>query len=69
MKIVGSQSRGQLEADPQKAWQRGKRLDAMLRIAQPSHLRGVWRLTHAQMNRLDFDHQLAQPANVNRAPK
>ena len=65
MKMVGTQDRSEIEPDPQIAWQRCKRLDAMLRTAQPARPRGVWRLTHAQMNRLDLERQLAQAAKVN----
>ena len=65
MKIVGTQNRGETEPDPHEAWRRGRRLDAMLRVAQPPRVRGVWRLTHAQMDRLDFERQLAQAAAAN----
>lgn len=65
MKIVGTQNRSEIELDPQKAWQRGKVLDAMLRGATTPHPRGVWRLTHAQMNQMDFERQLAQAAKIN----
>jgi hypothetical protein len=65
MKIVGTQNRSVIELDPQKAWQRGKVLDATLRGATTLHPRGVWRLTHAQMNQMDFERQLAQAAKIN----
>ena len=65
MKVVGTQDRSEIEPDPQKAWQRCKALDAMLRAARPPYPRGVWRLTHAQMNRLDLERQIAQAAKVN----
>jgi hypothetical protein len=65
MKMVGTQDRGEIELDPQIAWQRCKRLDAMLRTARAPYSRGVWRLTHEQMNRLDLERQLALAAKVN----
>ena len=65
MKMVGKQDRSEIELDAQEAWQRCKALDAMLRAGRPPYPRGVWRLTHAQMNRLDFERQLAQAAKVN----
>ena len=66
MKIVGSHNRSEIEPNPQLAWQRGRVMDAMLRGGLPPHPRGVWRLTHAQMNALDFERQLSQAARVNR---
>ena len=65
MKIVGSKNRSEIEVDPQKAWLRCKALDAMLGTSSAARVRGVWRLTHAEMNRLDFERQLAQAARVN----
>jgi hypothetical protein len=65
MRIVGTHNRSEIELDPQIAWQRCKVLDAMLRSALPPHPRGVWRLTHAEMNHLDFERQLTQAAKVN----
>jgi hypothetical protein len=65
MKIVGARNRSEIEPDPQKAWSRCKAMDAMLRASPRSYERGAWRLTHAQMNRLDFERQLAQAAKVN----
>lgn len=66
MKTVGSQIRAEFELDPAKAWQRGLALDAMLRVAMPLRQRGVWCLTHAQMNQLDLARQREQAAKVNR---
>lgn len=66
MKTVGSQIRSEFETDANKAWQRGVALDAMLLAALPVRLRGVWRLTHAQMNRLDLARQVEQAVKVNR---
>ena len=69
MKMVGTKNRSEIEPDPQKAWQRCKRLDVMLRPAQQPRPRGVWRLTHSQMNQLDLERQLAQAARVNLLPE
>ena len=69
MKTVGSQNRSELERNATQAWQRGVTLDAMLRAALPVHPRGVWRLTHAQMNQLDLACQLEQARKVNRLCK
>lgn len=67
MKIVGKRNRSEFELDPQVAWQRGKVLDAMLSDALVPHTRGVWRLTHRQMNKMDFERQLIQAATVNKS--
>ncbi len=66
MKIVGSLNRSEIETNPLVAWQRGRAMDAMLRGSLPPCPRGVWRLTHAQMNVMDFERQLAQATRVNR---
>lgn len=66
MRTVGTLDRDELEPNPQRAWERGRRLDAMLNVQRGPHPRGVWRLTFAQMNRLDLERQLAQAARVNR---
>lgn len=65
MKIVGTENRDEIERDPQRAWERGKALDAMLRGTLPPHPRGVWRLTHVQMNRMDWERQVAVAARTN----
>lgn len=66
MKIIGKHNRSEFELDPQAAWQRGKVLDAMLVAALVPHPKGVWRLTHTQMNKMDFERQLVQAATVNK---
>lgn len=66
MKIVGTQNRTEIERDPLRAWERGKALDAMLRNTLPPHPRGVWRLTHAEMNQMDLERQLALAARINK---
>lgn len=68
MKTVGNQDRNEMEPDPQRAWQRCKKLDAMLIAARAPYPRGVWRLTHAQMNQLDAERQLAQAAKIHQLP-
>ncbi len=65
MRIVGTQDRSEIERDPLRAWQRGQQLDALLRAALAPHPHGVWRLTHAERNRLDFERQIAQAAKLN----
>ncbi len=66
MKIVGTKNRDEIELNPLKAWQRGAELDNLLRIASDPHPRGVWRLTHDQMNAMDFARQVAQSAKINK---
>ena len=66
MKIVGTRERTEIEPDPGRAWQRSKALDALLKSTTPAHPHGAWRLTHAQMNRLDTERQVAQAARINR---
>lgn len=66
MKTVGKQIRTEFERDPTQAWRRGVTLDAMLRAALPMRVRGVWRLTHGQMNGLDLARQAEQAGKVNR---
>jgi hypothetical protein len=68
VKTVGNQRRGEIEPDASEAWRRGAALDAMLRAALPVRGRGAWRLTHSQMNQLDFLRQLDQAAKVNARP-
>lgn len=36
MRIVGRRNRSEIELDPVKAYQRGRKLDAMLRAAAPN---------------------------------
>jgi hypothetical protein len=67
MKIVGKHNRSEFELNPQVAWQRGKVLDAMLVAALVPRTRGVWRLTHLKMNKMDFERQLIQAATVNKS--
>ena len=66
MKIVGQFDRNEIELNPQEAWRRCRQLDTMLHAQCQPYPRGVWRLTHAQMNRIDLERQVAQAAKVNR---
>ena len=43
MRIVGQQDRTEWEPDPEKAWRRGVKLDAMLKGTLPPHPKGVFR--------------------------
>jgi hypothetical protein len=66
MKLVGTQNRDEFELDPVKAWQRGRALDALLRSNSTPFPRGVWRMTHAQMNKADLERQVDQFKRINR---
>ena len=66
MKIVGKQNHSEFELNPQLAWQRGKVLDAMLSTALVPHPKGVWLLTHSQINAMDFKRRLVQAATINK---
>ena len=66
MKTVGKNNSSEFEPDPQLAWQRGKVLDSMLTAAVLPHPKGVWRLSHAQMNAMDFARQLVQAKTINK---
>jgi hypothetical protein len=65
MKIVGKKNRDEFELDPEKAWKRGMALDNLLRSTTAPYPRGVWRLTHAQMNQMDLERQTAQFNRIN----
>ena len=66
MKTVGKNNSSEFELDPQIAWQRGKVLDCMLAAAVLPHPKGVWRLSHALMNAMDFTRQLVQATTINK---
>jgi hypothetical protein len=66
MKLVGTQNRDEFELDPVKAWDRGRALDALLRSTSPPLPRGVWRMTHAQMNQASLERQVDQFKRINR---
>jgi len=50
-RIVGK-DRSEFVLDPGEAWRRARALDRMLPARKPV-TRGVWRLSHAERNRLD----------------
>ena len=52
-RVVGTHNRSEFVLDPAEAWRRGRELDRMLSGARPPHRRGVWRATHAELNRQD----------------
>lgn len=66
MRIVGRQNRSEIELDPVKAYQRGRKLDAMLRAAAPKSPRGVQRGTHQMFERLDETRMLEAARKLNR---
>ena len=65
MKIVGAKNRDEFELDPQKAYLRGRELDAMYKSTLPPYPRGVWRLTHEKMNEMDLARQVEQFKRIN----
>jgi hypothetical protein len=65
MRIVGSLDRCEFEPDPEKAWRRGVKLDAMLKGTLPPHPRGVFRGTHAYFNRMDDERARRIAARLN----
>jgi hypothetical protein len=69
MKVIGNNKNwSEFELDPQKAWERGRALDASMKIGMTPHPRGVWRMTHAQMNAMDLARQREQAAKLNPLP-
>ena len=66
MRIIGNRYDCEFESDPNRAWKRAKVLDAMLATALVPHPKGIWRLTHSQMNAMDFKRQLLQAGTVNK---
>lgn len=65
MRIVGSLDRREFEPDPEKAWRRGVKLDAMLKGTLPPHPKGVFRGTHAYFNRMDDERARQIAARLN----
>lgn len=54
MRVIGkNRQHSEFELDPERAWHRGRALDAMLRSALPSIERGVRRGTAAEFETLD----------------
>jgi len=65
VRTVGTQDRSEFESDPIKAWDRGRRLDALLAMALPERPHGVWRARHEQLNRLDDEWHVAVARRLN----
>ncbi|MFM7704164.1 MAG: hypothetical protein ACKO6D_04465 [Rubrivivax sp.] len=68
MRIVGDQDRDEFETDPVKAWHRGRQLDTLLAKALPERPRGVWRVRHAELHRMDDEWKLAIARRLNARP-
>lgn len=66
MRIVGAKDRSAFEPDPQKAWTRGRLLDARLSGAHPAVTRGVTRGTHEAMMRRDEARMRELASRINR---
>ena len=65
MRIIGNQNRNDIELDPVIAYRRGRRLDMMLRAANPVRPTGVTRGTHAEFQRLDEARMIEMARRVN----
>lgn len=53
VKMVGTMDRTEFVLDTAEAWRRGRDLDRILAAAAVPHPRGVFRATHAELNRMD----------------
>ena len=53
MKLIGTRDRDEIELNPQEAWRRARRLDAVFAKMMPPYPRGVTRATHAEFQRMD----------------
>jgi hypothetical protein len=65
-RIAGTGDRSEIILDPVEAWRRGRMLDRMLAQAAPPHPRGVFRGTHAELDRLDAERRLQTARLLNR---
>lgn len=66
MRVIGpNRDHSEFELDPEKAWQRGRALDAMLRSALPPVKRGVFRGTAAEFQALDEARALQIARRIN----
>ncbi len=65
-RIAGRQDRSEFILDPVEAWRRGRILDRMLAQAAAPHPRGVFRGTHAELDRLDAERRLETARLLNR---
>ena len=61
MKLVGNLDRSEIELNPQEAWRRARRLDAISVRLRAPYARGVTRATHAEFQRID-DARMAEAA-------
>lgn len=57
-RIAGKCDRSEVILDPAEAWRRGRVLDRMLANASAPHPRGVFRGTHAELEKLDVQRSL-----------
>ena len=53
MRTVGTRDWPEFERDPKRAFERGQHLDEVLKGTLAPRPRGVFRMTHAQMNAED----------------
>ena len=65
-RTAGTQDRSEFILDPAEAWRRGRMLDRMLAQAVLPHPRGVFRGTHAELDRLDAARRLETARLLNR---
>ena len=65
MRIIGK-NRSKIELDPVAAFWRGRRMDLMLRAANPIRPAGVTRGSHADFQRLDEARMVEMARRVNR---
>jgi hypothetical protein len=68
MRIIGNQNRNEIELDPVIAYRRGRRLDLMLRAANPVRPSGITRGTHAEFQRLDDARMIEMARRINGQP-
>ena len=65
MRTVGKRPWPEIELDPQRAWERGQRLDEMLKGTLPAWPRGVFRMTQAEMDAMDERRMIEIARRVN----
>ncbi len=65
MRIIGNQNRNEIELDPAIAYRRGRRLDLMLRAANPMRPSGVTRGSHAHFQQLDEARMIELAQRIN----
>ena len=64
-RVTGASDRSEIILDPVEAWRRGRILDRMLAHASPPHPRGVFRGTHADLEKLDIERGLETAKRLN----